>query len=304
MIQQTDKNTYIVDGLALNLPKRTATFILDEKNLTLINIGTTPAVKHIKKSLVQLNSLLSRVKFIIVSDIELDSMGGLGVLLRSCPNAQVIAPASFTDTLTQPKELISATRAIYGEHFSDNFEPVRVIEKEKIKEVVNQSVIDIGERSLQFIIPENASFLLTYDESRNDLYAGHALGVYYDQLQDDDVDLFLPSVPAALFDLETYRDTLNSIEQLNLDALYFNHFGKTEKVDLALSQLNHWLELFILITKETIKNKGNYNDLSSKFLTSVHNYLQEQNIPDNHQIYQYIILDVNTCALTMLNYFK
>ncbi|HLR59515.1 MAG TPA: hypothetical protein VK094_03495 [Pseudogracilibacillus sp.] len=244
------------------------------------------------------------MKFIIVSDIELDSIGGLGVLLRSCPNAQVIAPTSFTHTLTQPKQIIAATRAIYGEHFSDNFEPIHAVDKEVIKEVSNKEKIDLGERALQFVIPENASFMLTYDKVRNQLYTGHALGVYYDQLQDDNVDLFLPSVPAALFDLDTYRKTITSIEQQNLNALYFNHFGKTEKVDLALNQLNHWLELFILLTKETITEKGNYNDLSSKLLTVVHHYLREQNIPDNHQIYQYIILDINTCALTLLKYFK
>lgn len=231
-------------------------------------------------------------------------MGGLGVLLRSCPNAKTVAPASFTETLIQPKQVISATRAIYGDHFSENFEPVRPVEKEVIKEVVNGDIIDLGERSLQFIIPTNQSFMLTYDESRNHLYIGHALGVYYDQLQDDEVDLFLPCVPASLFDLDTYKESLKSIEQLNLDALFFNHFGKTEKVDLALKQLNHWIELFIQITKETIQAKGNFNDLSGKFLTVVHNYLKEQNIPDNHQIYQYIILDINTAALTMLSYFK
>ncbi len=231
-------------------------------------------------------------------------MGGVGVLLRSCPNAKVIAPASFTDTLTEPKQLISATRAVYGDYFSDNFEPVRPVEKEVIKEVVNGEVIDIGGRSLQFLIPKTKTFMFTYDKARNHLYTGHALGVYYDQLQDENIDLFLPSIPSSLFDLAIYRNHLKLIKDLQLDALYFNHFGKTEKVDLALNQLNHWFELFVLMTEETIENKGNYNDLSSKFLTVIHDYLTEQNITDNHPIYQYIILDLNTAALTMLEFFR
>src|SRR5690625_7762698 len=113
-MQQRDENTYTVDGLALNLPKKTATFILAEENLTLINIGATPAIKHIKKSLIQINSLLSRVKFIIISDLQLDSMGGVGVLLRSCPNAQVIALKEFISSLVNPKFLIYATLSVYG----------------------------------------------------------------------------------------------------------------------------------------------------------------------------------------------
>src|SRR5699024_6389269 len=135
-----------------NLPKKTATFILDEENLTLINIGATPAIKHIKKSLIQINSLLSRVKFIIISDLQLDSMGGVGVLLRSCPNAQVIAPKEFIPSLVNPKFLISATRAVYGEHFTDNFEPIKPIDKQVIRGVRNKEVIELGKRSLQFLI--------------------------------------------------------------------------------------------------------------------------------------------------------
>ena|GEM_PF-6156676 len=270
----------------------------------MINIGATPAIKHIKKSLIQINSLLSRVKFIIISDLQLDSMGGVGVLLRSCPNAQVIAPKEFIPSLVNPKFLISATRAVYGEHFTDNFEPVKPIDKQVIRGVRNKEEIELGKRSLQFLIPENETFMLTFDETRSHLYVGHALGVYYDQLQDDQVDLFLPSVPGDLFDLNTYKDTIKSINQLNLESLFFNHFGRTNKVDEALNQLNSWLDLFILKTKETINEKGNYNDLSRLLLTEVHAYLEKQGIPDTHQIYQYIILDINTCALTLLNYFK
>src|SRR5699024_6303355 len=94
LVQETGMNTYIIDA--------------------------TPAVKHIKESLIKLNSLLSRVKYIIVSDLELDSMGGVGILLRSCPNAKVIAPKGFKQTLTEPKQIVSATRAIYGDYFSEN----------------------------------------------------------------------------------------------------------------------------------------------------------------------------------------
>src|SRR5699024_1862140 len=172
LIQQTDENTYIVDGLALNLPKKTATFILDAENLTLINIGATPAIKHIKKSLIQIYSLLSRVKFIIMSDLQLDSMGGVGVLLRSCPNAQVIAPKEFIPSLVNPTFLISATRAVYGEHFTDSFEPIKPIDKQVIRGVRNKEVIELGKRSLQFLIPENETFMLTFDETRSHLYVG------------------------------------------------------------------------------------------------------------------------------------
>src|SRR5690625_7635433 len=99
----------------------------------MINIGATSAIKHIKKSLIQINTLLSRVEFIIISDLQLDSMGGVGVLLRSCPNAQVIAPKEFIPSLVNPKFLIFTSRAVYVEHFTDIFESVIPIDQQVIR---------------------------------------------------------------------------------------------------------------------------------------------------------------------------
>src|SRR5699024_12768343 len=111
------------------------------------------------------------------------------------------------------------------------------IDKQVIRGVRNKEVIELGKRSLQFLIPENETFMLTFDETRSHLYVGHALGVYYDQLQDDQVDLFLPSVPGDLFDLNTYKDTLKSINQLNLESLFFIFFFLNNNVYVALYQL-------------------------------------------------------------------
>src|SRR5699024_6878769 len=158
-------------------------------------IGATPAIKHIKKSLIQINSLLSRVKFIIISDLQLDSMGGVGVLLRSCPNAQVIAPKEFIPSLVNHKFLISDTRAVYSEHFTVNYQPIKPNNKQLIMGVHKKQLNELHKQSLQFLIFENETFMLTYDQTRSHLYVGHALGVYYDQLQDDQDDLILPSVP-------------------------------------------------------------------------------------------------------------
>src|SRR5690625_6144704 len=100
-------------------------------------------------------------------------MCGVGVLLRSCPNAQVIAPKVFIPSLVNPKFLISATRAVYGEHFTDNFEPVKPIDKQVIRGVRNKEEIELGKRSLQFLIPENETFMLTLDRKSTRLNSSH-----------------------------------------------------------------------------------------------------------------------------------
>lgn len=299
LVQKENETTYIIDGLAFGMPKRTSTFILDEDKLTLINIGATPAIKHIKTSLKQLNNLLSRVKYIIITNTELTSLGGVGVLLNACPNAQIIARESFIDTLTTPKTLISETRAIYGDYFSDNFEPIKPVESALIKTVEDNELINISdETQLKFILPKNKEHMMILNTKSNNLFVGHSIGVYYDQLIDDDLNLFIPSIPARGFSAESYQASLDMIKKIHPTTLSFNHFGTTNKVDLALNQLSYWFELFILIAEETT----NYNELSSKLLQAVHTYLRENNIPDNHPIYQYIILDINTCAQAMLRY--
>ncbi|HLQ72015.1 MAG TPA: MBL fold metallo-hydrolase, partial [Bacillota bacterium] len=85
-----DDRIDLIDGFDMGLPERTGTYVIKEDELTLIETGPSPSVEHIKQGLVSLGFSLDDVKHIIVTHVHLDHAGGAGLLLESCPNAQVI----------------------------------------------------------------------------------------------------------------------------------------------------------------------------------------------------------------------
>src|SRR5699024_12157773 len=91
---QLDDRTYLIDGFDLGLPERTGTYVIAGRDLTLIETGPSPSVKHIKQGLEELGFSLDQVTYIIVTHIHLDHAAGAGVLLRDCTNAPLVGHPS------------------------------------------------------------------------------------------------------------------------------------------------------------------------------------------------------------------
>ena len=81
---------HLIDGFDLGVAGRTGTYVIDEEELTIVDTGPSPSVKHVKKGLKALGFSLRQVKYIIVTHIHLDHAGGAGLLVQECPNATVV----------------------------------------------------------------------------------------------------------------------------------------------------------------------------------------------------------------------
>ena len=114
-IQLSDR-IYLLDGFDVGVPERTGTYVFDEEELTLVDTGPSPSVKHVKKGLEALGFSLDQVKYIIVTHIHLDHSGGAGLLIQECPNATVVHPRGARH-LADPKRLVAGARVVYGERF-------------------------------------------------------------------------------------------------------------------------------------------------------------------------------------------
>ena len=122
---------YLIDGYDLGVAKRTGIYVIDEKDLTIVETGPSPSVKYVKKGLEALGFSLDQVKYIIVTHIHLDHAGGAGLLLEECPNAKVVVHRKGARHLADPSRLIAGAKAVYGEKFSALFDPIRPIPEER-----------------------------------------------------------------------------------------------------------------------------------------------------------------------------
>ncbi|MBO1914791.1 hypothetical protein J4G37_59440, partial [Microvirga sp. 3-52] len=71
------------------------------------------------------------------------------------------------------------------------------------------------------------------------------MGIRYEQLIRDGVDLFLPSTSPNQFNPDAMRQQIDRMLMLDLDFIYFGHFGMTRNPNIALHQVAEWLDVFM-----------------------------------------------------------
>lgn len=302
-----DDRITLIDGFDLDVPNRTGTYVIDEEELTIIETGPSPSVKYIKKGLEMLGFTLDQVKYIIVTHIHLDHAGGAGLLIKECPNAQVVVHPRGERHLVDPRKLAAGARAIYGDSFSELFDPIVPIPEDRLLVKTEGDTLKIGPNcTLKFFdTPGHAKHHFSiYDPVSNGMFTGDTTGVRYDQLIKEGIDFYLPSTSPNHFDPNAMRKSIKRIKEMNLDRIYFGHFGMTEEPEKALKQVSDWLEVYVEEGEQAMMEGKGYDDLSSRLLNKIREYLRTEGIADDHEIYIMINLDMQICSLGIVDYFQ
>ncbi|GAB3807227.1 MBL fold metallo-hydrolase [Virgibacillus kimchii] len=305
--QQIDDRIHLIDGFDLGVPERTGTYVINEEELTIVETGPSPSVKYIKQGLTHLGFSLDEVKYIIVTHIHLDHAGGAGLLLRECPNAKVVVHPRGERHLIDPKKLAAGARAIYGESFSELFDPIVPIDAERLIIKDEGDTLAIGpDCTLEFLYtPGHAKHHFSiYDPVSNGVFTGDTVGVRYQQLIHDGVGFFLPSTSPNHFDPAAMQESIQRILDMNVDRIYFGHYGMTENPSKALHQVSEWLEVFVEEGEQVVAEGKGYDELSGRLFEKVKLHLQGLGINDEHEVYIIINLDMQVCALGIIDYFQ
>ena len=123
---------YLIDGYDLGVAERTGIYVIDEEELTIVETGPSPSIKHIKQGLETLGFTLDQVKYIIVTHIHLDHAGGTGLLLQEGPNTTGSGSSGKgARHIANPERLIAGAKAVYGDKFESLFDPILPIAEDR-----------------------------------------------------------------------------------------------------------------------------------------------------------------------------
>lgn len=304
---QLNERIFLIDGFDLGVPERTGTYVVNEEELTLVDTGPSPSVKHVKKGLETLGFSLDQVKYIIVTHIHLDHAGGAGLLLEECPNAKVVVHPRGARHLADPARLVAGAKMVYGERFSELFDPVVAIPEERLLIKDEGDKLEIGPAcTLSFMdTPGHAKHHFSiYDPVSNGMFTGDTVGIRYEQLIRDGVDLFLPSTSPNQFDPDAMREEIERMLNMDLDYIYFGHFGMTSNPKMALRQVAEWLDIFMKEAETIGELSKSHEILAERLSDRVRDHIREKNVPDNHEVYGLIELDMQVSAMGILDYIR
>ncbi|MHA6260689.1 MBL fold metallo-hydrolase [Sporosarcina sp. CAU 1771] len=296
---------HLIDGFDLGVAERTGTYVIAEDELTLVDTGPSSSVKYIKKGLASLGYTLDQVKYIIVTHIHLDHAGGAGFLLQDCPNAKVVVHGKGTRHLASPERLIAGAKAVYGDQFEALFEPIIPVPEDRLLVKGEGDTLTIGPNcTLEFLdTPGHANHHFSiYDPVSNGIFVGDTVGVFYESLVKDDVKLFLPSTSPNQFNPEAMQNAIERIDSMNLDTLYFGHFGMTNNPKETFRQVSEWLKIFTDEGKAVMSEQKGHEVLAERLIERIRTFLRSKDIRDDHEAYYLIKLDMEVSSMGIIDY--
>ena len=275
---QLNDRMYLIDGFDLGVAERTGIYVIDEEELTIVETGPSPSVKYVKQGLEKLGFSLDEVKYIIVTHIHLDHAGGVGLLLKDCPNATVVVHERGARHLAAPERLIAGAKAVYGDKFQQLFDPIIAVPEERLLIKGEGETLSISPNcTLLFLdTPGHANHHFSiYDPVSNGIFTGDTVGIRYEQLISEGIHLFLPSTSPNQFNPDTMREAMARMQKMDLDFIYFGHFGMTDKPQEVYEQVSHWLAIFMEEGETVFAKSQSHDELAERLLIKIREHLRK-----------------------------
>ncbi|KKK40069.1 beta-lactamase [Mesobacillus campisalis] len=289
--------------MAGGVPNKTGTYVINDEKLTIVETGASPSVPNVLHGLKKLGFSPDDVKYIILTHIHLDHGGGAGLLLQSCPNAAVVVHPKAAKHIIDPSRLITGARMVFGEKFHEMYGSVLPVPENRILIKDDEETLEIGpNRKLMFFdSPGHASHHFSiYDPISNGMFAGDSAGIQLDL----GLMVYLPATSPNQFDPGKMLGVIEQFRKMNLDRIYFAHFGMTTEVENALAEVKEWIPRFMEIGKRGLQEEKSLSDIANDIFKLLTNQFSALGVPDNHPTYNTIQLDLLVFATGIVDYLQ
>lgn len=307
-IQDLGNDIQLIDLMDLQTPERTGAYILGAEELTVIETSASPSIPHLIEGMQELNINLEDIKHIIVTHVHLDHAGGTGLFLEQCPEAKVYVHPRGKRHLADPSKLIAGARMVYGDDFDQLFNPIVPIDEKRLVAMEEGQSLDIGGRLLTFYdTPGHAKHHFSiHDSKSNGFFTGDTIGVFYPNIARKGYPLVLPSTSPNQFNPEAMLSSVEKIESLQPQHIFFGHYGEGPEPKDVFTQIRYWLPIFTSVADDVFL-QGNdiikmQEAIQSELLEQVKHYLlTAHDVELSAEDKKLIGLDLNVCTMGMID---
>ena len=299
----------LIDGFDLGRKNRTGTYVIADRNITLVETSASPSIPHILKGLNDLGIALEDIAYIILTHIHLDHAGGAGLFLQHCPNAKVIVHPKGARHLEDPTRLIAGAKEVYGEDFDKLFNPIIPIPHDRIIVKEDKESLQTSDTcTLTFYdTPGHANHHLSiFDPISKGMFSGDTVGVYYRELEQDAIEFYLPSTSPNQFNPEAMLAAADLYERLDVNRIYFGHYGVSDNPKEVYKQLRYWLPIFVESAETAFKEYETFKEQVAATVTNIFDkvtaHLTAMGVTMDHPVFEILRLDLEVCAMGLIDY--
>src|SRR6056297_1535004 len=219
-----------------------AVYIYDAARPAIVDTGIGTHHELILDALDELDIAREDVAVIAPTHVHLDHAGGAGFLAEACPNAEVMVHEIGARHLVDPSRLVEGTKAAVGDQWQFYVDPEPVPE-DRVVELAAGDEIDLGDHHLDvYHAPGHAPHQVVFHDRDDDaVFVGDAAGIWVPTLE-----RVRQTSPPSNFDLEACLADVDTIRDLDPEALLYPHFGPVaydpELMDQYAETLREWVD--------------------------------------------------------------
>jgi len=218
-----------------------AIYLLRQGNkIAIIETGTKHSIPNIQQALEKDGLNFSDVTYIIPTHVHLDHAAGAGVLMKLCPNAQLVIHPRGARHMVDPSKLIAGTVAVYGqEKFNQLYGDVVPIDSSRIIEADDNFVLDFSGRELKFIdTPGHAKHhFCVWDKMTESMFTGDTFGISYRDFDNGDEVYIFPTTTPIQFDPDELINSIKKLMKYKPKRVCLTHFGAIKPTNKVIEQL-------------------------------------------------------------------
>jgi len=207
--------------------------IVEGGRVAIVDTGTNHSVPLVLAAMRAKGLAPEQVDFVILTHIHLDHAGGAGRFMREFPNATLALHPRGVRHMVDPRKLMAATIAVYGE------EPTRAmygdvlpVPAERVRAMPHASSIRLGGRELQFLdTPGHARHhVAIFDTKSGHVFTGDVFGLSYREMDEGGRQFIFPTSSPTQFDPEPYHRSIELILERKPQAVYMTHFSRVADI--------------------------------------------------------------------------
>jgi glyoxylase-like metal-dependent hydrolase (beta-lactamase superfamily II) len=209
--------------------------------------------------------------------VHLDHAGGAGVMMQAFANAELVIHPRGARHMINPEQLVSATRAVYGDEVFDQlYGEIPPIDEQRVVTADDGFRFSLGQREFLTIDTPGHAFhhFCVYDAKSRGVFSGDTFGLSYPQIRHNGERFILPTTTPTHFAPDLLRQSVQRIMDLAPERIYLTHFGLLPDPASHVAQYLRGIDQLVEITRSV--QPGHDEDAVGQLQTAIGQWLHDE----------------------------
>ena len=263
LTENLDQGVYCIDAQYTANDVACFYCVVEGDEVAIIETGTSKSVPTLLKLLAELSIKHEQVKYVIPTHVHLDHAGGVGTMMQTFPNAELLVHPSGAKHMIDPSQLIKATIDVYGEQAYKNlYGEIPPVDAGRVISAEHESVVNLNGRQLLLIHTPGHAYhhLCVVDETSKGIFTGDTFGLAYQNLFYQQKRIVIPTTTPTQFDQAALHASIDLLMSYAPEKMYMTHFNMLPDPASVVDQLKDWIDKFVDLTVKV--NPASSTDVS------------------------------------------